>query len=262
MPRTRRHIGERLHSVLLRAYGLRERDFSHECVDRVMIELNAVRGAERPMTGEVLWMSAPNAFTLPGQYCYISRRFIERCGSDAPVAFVMAHEIAHHDLGHLHHAEAWAASAAAHAPLRLAALALYGLARLIYSRDMELAADAYALELCRKAGFEPKQCLEAVDILTWYLLDNHNTDAVYGTDVELELDPQQATNLIEKVYIESRLWLARHRRSHPAIYERRQLLLSQIAGWQTQDQPALSRAIPDRDTFVDPQPAEPSSSGP
>jgi predicted Zn-dependent protease len=219
-----------------------------------MAKLNAARVTERPMTGEVLWLSAPTAFTLPGPHCYISRRFIERCNSDAPVAFAMAHEIAHHDLGDLQHAEAWAASVAAHAPLRLAALILYRLSQRIYSREMELAADAYALELCRKAGFEPTECLKAFDILTWYLLDHHNSDAVYGTDDELGLDPEQTTNVVNRVFIESRLWLARHRRSHPAIYERRHLLRSQIAGSQRQDLPVLSRTAPDYDSFVGSQP--------
>ena len=232
MSHARRHVGERLHAVLLRAYGLRQRDFSHDCVDRVMAALNAVRAPESPMTGEVLWLKAPMAFTLPGRYCYISRQFIERCASDAPAAFVLAHEIAHHDLGHLRHAEAWATSAAAYAPLRFAALVLYGLARRVYSREMEFAADARALVHCRMAGFEPRQCLLAFDILAWHLLDNRALDAVYGTDDELELDPHLAANPLDWAYVESRLWLLRHRRSHPSIVERRQALLAEIDWWE------------------------------
>ena len=185
------------------------------------------------MTGEVLWMSAPTAFTLPGPYCYISRRFIERCTNDAPAAFALAHEIAHHDLGHLRHAETWAASTASHAPLKLVSLVLHRLVQRTYSRELELAADAYAIELCRKAGYEPKECLRAFDILTWYMLDHHDLDAVYGSDEELELDPRLATNPLDWAYIESRLWLSRHRRDHPAIAERRRLLLQQIAASTT-----------------------------
>lgn len=239
MSRTRRHVGERLHAVLLRSYGLKARDFSHDCVDRAMAALNAVRIPEPPMTGEVLWLSAPTAFTLPGQYCYVSRQFIERCRSDAPVAFALAHEIAHHDLGHLHHAEAWAVSAAAYAPFRLAALAINGLARRVYSREMEFAADARALVHCRLAGFEPRQCLEAFDILAWHLLDHRDLDAVYGTDDELELDPHLAANPLDSAYIGSKLWLTRHRRSHPAINDRRAALLAEIAWWE-----ALEHAAP------------------
>ncbi len=41
MPHEKRHLGERLHSLFLHAYGLKERDFSHETVERAMAALNA-----------------------------------------------------------------------------------------------------------------------------------------------------------------------------------------------------------------------------
>lgn len=223
-----RHLGERLHSILLKGYGLKDHDFSHEAVERAIAALNAARAPQPPMMAEVLWITPPIAFTLPGQYSYISRRFVERCASDAPVAFALAHEIGHHDLGHLNFAESWAASAVERAPWQLALLVLSQLPRWIYSREMEFAADAYALKLCRKAGFDPKKCLECFDIVSQYLLDHRDLDAVYGSDDELALDPQQAANPADWLYIEARLWFARHRRSHPAIQERRRVLLSQL----------------------------------
>jgi Zn-dependent protease with chaperone function len=198
-----------------------------------MAALNAARTPLPPMLGEVLWMSPPVAFTLPGRYCYISRRFIERCASEAPVAFALAHEIGHHDLGHLRPIESWAAGAVKHAPSQFAVLLLYQLQRWIYSHDMELAADEYALDLCRKAGFNPQHCLVCFDILSRYMLDNHDLDGVYGTDEELELNPELAGNPIDRLFIEARLWVARHRRSHPAIQERRQVLLSKARVGET-----------------------------
>jgi Zn-dependent protease with chaperone function len=179
------------------------------------------------MVGEVLWMGSPTVFTLPGRYCYISRRFIERCASDAPVAFALAHEIGHHDLGHLRRAERWAASAVTHVPLKLAVLALLQLPKWVYSRHMELAADAYALELCRKSGFDLQKCLECFDILSQYMLDHRDVDGVYGADEELEPDPKLTANPIHRLYIQARVWMAQHRRTHPSINERRQALLSQ-----------------------------------
>jgi len=200
-----------------------------------MAALNAARAPSAPMTGEVLWASPPTAFTLPGPYVHITRRFIERCTSDAPVAFAHAHEIGHHDLGHLKRAERWIDSAFAHVPATLAFIAFERLARWLCSRDNELAADAYALDLCRKAGFDPKRCLQCFDILSWYLLDIHDLDGVYGSDEELELDPNRATNSIGRISIELRLWRARHRRSHPGLHEGRQILLSRIAGLASND---------------------------
>src|SRR4029077_7395366 len=127
-------------------YGIKQRDWAHEAVDRAMVALNAVRNPRPPMVGEVLWMGSPSVFTLPGRYCYISRRFIERCASDAPVAFALAHEIGHHDLGHLDRADRWmAAGLLSHSPTFLAYVAVEIWSKWLYSRENELAADAYAL---------------------------------------------------------------------------------------------------------------------
>src|SRR6516165_2895606 len=231
MPRDKRPIGERVHSIFLDQLGL-SRDFSHERVGRAMTALNAARA---PLVAEVIWLSPPTAFTLPGPYIYITRRFIERCRSDDPVAFALAHEIAHHDLGHLKRAERWADSTLAFIPAALAVLVLEKMTGWLYSRDNELAADAYALDLCRKAGFDPKRCLQCFDILSWYLLDNYDLDGVYGTDEEIERDPDRAVNPISRICIELRLWRARHRRSHPSIHERRQILLARIADIASND---------------------------
>ncbi len=220
----------RIRSILLRGFGLGTRDFSHERVERAMAALNEVRLPLPAMIGEVLWMSAPIAFTLPGRYVYISRSLIEFCRSDAPVAFALAHEIGHHDLGHLERADRWLAPGIlTHTPEKLALLALDVLSRRLYSRELELAADAYALDLCQQAGFDRKECLRCLDILTHYALDHHDLDGVYGSDYELEVDPEQVSNSIDRVYIELRLWFARHRRSHPSLHERRQVLLRRIA---------------------------------
>ena len=229
MPREQRHLSEQLHSILLRDFGLKSGDFSHERVARAMTALNAARAPLAPMVGEVLWLSPPNGFTLPGPYVYITRRFIERCTSDAPVAFLLAHEIAHHDLGHLKRAERWVDNVFTRIPSLLALLAREGLVGWLYSCENELAADVYALDLCHKAGFDLKRCLQFLDILSWYMLDMHDLDGVYGTEEEIELDPDQATSSIGRISIELRLWRARHRRSHPSIHERRQILLARIA---------------------------------
>jgi Zn-dependent protease with chaperone function len=214
----------------MRGFGLRKRDFSHERVERAMAALNQTRSPLPPMLGEVLWLSAPIAFTLPGNYVYISRSLIEYCTSDAPVAFALAHEMAHHDLGHTQRIDRmFAAEGLVHTPERLAIFVIEFLSRRLYSRDHEFWADAYAIGLCHRAGFDPKQCLQCFDVLTRYSLDHHDLDGVYGSDEEIELDPSQAANLLSRAYIELRLWCARHRRSHPSLHERQQSLLKQIA---------------------------------
>jgi hypothetical protein len=44
-----------------------------------------------------------------------------------------------------------------------------------------------------KGRLRPKRCLKCFDILSWYMLDNHDLDGVYGTDEEIEVDLDQAT---------------------------------------------------------------------
>jgi Zn-dependent protease with chaperone function len=196
--------------------------------------LNRARAKLPPVSGDVVWMSAPIAFTLPGRHAHISRSLIEYCRSDAPVAFALAHEIGHHDLGHTDRiGRVLAAEGAAHAPNRLALLVLEALSRRLYSRERELAADAYALDLCVKAGYDPKQCVECLTILTRYALDQHDLDGAYGSDEELELDPGEVSNPVSRAAIELRLWRARHRRSHPWLFERRRALLAKIAEMET-----------------------------
>src|SRR5215831_16988368 len=51
----------------------------------------------------------------------------------------------------------------------------------------------------------------------------------HGADEELELDPKLTANPIHRLYIQARVWMAQHRRTHPSINERRQALLSQTA---------------------------------
>jgi Zn-dependent protease with chaperone function len=225
---TKQDSGERLRAIFLEAFGLAKCDFSHERAARAMAALNNVRAPLPPMECEVLWLSPPIAFTPPGRYVYISRRFIERCTSDAPVAFALAHEMAHHDLGHLNHADRWIASAFAQAPRLIIVLAVELLARWLYSRENEFAADSRALDLCHKAGFDLKECLRCFDILSQYALDIRDLDGVYGTDEEIELDPGLETNPLGRIYTEWRVWIARHRRSHPCIRERRQILMSRM----------------------------------
>src|SRR3989442_254287 len=72
---------------------------------------------------------------------------------DDPLAFVLAHEMAHHELGHLNlfHGRLSLLRTVPGAPV--AALAVYLVEKLLISPEWELAADARALELCLAAGY-------------------------------------------------------------------------------------------------------------
>jgi predicted Zn-dependent protease len=72
-----------------------------EKVTRVAQRLQADVEEEKRLRVEVPWIEAFTAFTVPGRYIYVSRRLLELCRSDESVAFLIAHEVAHHRLGHL-----------------------------------------------------------------------------------------------------------------------------------------------------------------
>ena len=99
---------------------------------------------------------------------------------------------------------------------------------------IDVHASTKELDLLR-AGFDGEQCLEVFDILSAYALDHHDLDTVFGTDDELELDPELAANPVDWLYIEARLWTARHRRQHPALVDRRVALRAKL-----QDAPTRS----------------------
>ena len=133
-----------------------------------------------------------------------------------------------------------------HAPTAIALIADEMSSRWLYSRDREIAADYFALNLCRKAGYDLRECLKAFNILSWYAQDHNDFDGVYGEDEELELDPSNATGTISRMHIEARLWLARHRRTHPSIQERRQRLLARVIEIETdgyQPSPAMRQRV-------------------
>lgn len=108
--------------------------------------LNAVRvGA--PKEPVVVWDAPYAALTPRGGWVYLSRALAEALSDDG-LAFVLAHELAHHDLRHL-------------APPMVAA-GLMG-----HAPRMELLADADGFRLMCRAGFHGRGALEALDDALW-----------------------------------------------------------------------------------------------
>lgn len=99
--RTGIEFGEWLHAEVASAVFLEQRGFIPDKVRRVSAQLQRDRHESSRFVVEIPWIRAFTAFTAPGRYIYFGRRLLERCPNDEEVAFVIAHEIAHHDLGHL-----------------------------------------------------------------------------------------------------------------------------------------------------------------
>lgn len=167
-----------------------ERDgWAGERVDRVTAALQRdVPVAERLAT-LVVWMNEWAAFTGPGRTLYVSRRLLETLPTDDAAAFVVAHELAHHQLGHVPRlSPGWRA---------VAGVGLAMLQRLVHRPGRERDADLRAIELCIAAGYDVDACLVALARMEHEALDWGDVDGVID-----DLASQ------------------RQRRSHPAVRRR------------------------------------------
>ena len=176
---------------------------------------------DRPMAQwylvHVPWLDAITAFTAPGRHVYFGRRLLERCPHEEAVAFVIAHEIAHHDLLHLAAFDGPFARRAGRVHASLLVVLFYRhLQQRIYSPEHELDADRRALDLCIAAGYDPGKCLYLFHVLEHIALDRGDQGAVFGldpgSDEELAADASAMTR--------ARIWLYQRKRGYLPIQDR------------------------------------------
>jgi predicted Zn-dependent protease len=221
-------IDEWLRQELIEEFGPEKEPvpWAQDQVSRVMNRLSVVRAAGAPrLEAQVLWVREVTAFTVPGHFIYISRRLIERCASDDPVAFVLAHEMAHHDLGHLHGLDTIAAAmpreipAFAHGRAALV-IALSLIERRVHGPEHEAAADARALEMCLAAAYNGDHCLQLFDVLESDAIDRGDLDGVYG--LEDAIDPASYAGHGAMAWLtEAREWAFERLRGYLPIRERK-----------------------------------------
>jgi hypothetical protein len=210
-----------LHAVITDTYAAEREGWALEMVRRVDERLQASRPPEERFESVILWIPEFNAFTAPGRHVYLSRRLLERARCDDALAFIVAHEIAHHDLGHLPDAEEWGRELDS-VGSALASPYLFLLQRRLAGPERESDADAHGLNLCLAAGYDPYRCLQAFDVLEMAMLDAGDVQGVFGPDsaidAELAGDPRWMVELKE--------WMWERRRGYPSLRERKARLLA------------------------------------
>lgn len=213
-------FGEWLHREMVEAVVIEDAPWAIERIRRVESRLQAGRPQSQRLFVEIPWLEEPTAFTAPGRYIYFSRRLYEVCATDEQVAFVVAHEIAHHDLGHVALFRGWTNTIVRLPGAALFALFFHGLERLLYGPQKECDADRHGLDLCIAAGYEGKRCLEIFDVLEQRALYIGDLDMVYGPDVESddELDPNASWTT------KARIWAWQKKHGYLPIRDRRQML--------------------------------------
>ena len=207
-----------LHAELMSAYGWETETWVQERLDRVMGRLNQARRHGRaPLLAHSVTVPAFTAFTMPTAHVYVSRRLMERMSSDEMIAFVLAHEIAHHDLGHLDLFTGWLDALPRGVGTSLVAAVFRQFEDVAYGPDREAAADLLAVDLCVAAGFDGLRCVHAFDALEQEHLNRGDIDGVFGP--ENLLDPTDPHHGGTAYAVQRWLWIRTHR--YLPLHERR-----------------------------------------
>ena len=212
----RSEFADWLHDELVRECAYESEAWALERIERVQTRLNRCRRGKPPLQATVLWIAPPLAFTLAGTHVYIARSLFERLPTDDATAFVLAHEAAHHDLGHLDLYGKWATwLPRSHATSYIAAL-LGVFEHHTYGPDREKSADDYAVDLATRAGFDPQLAVQALVILENLALDRGDVSGVFGPENLLDpTDPQQSS-----ASYQMQRWLWTHLHGYLPLHER------------------------------------------
>lgn len=188
-------FGDWLHAECVASLEPETSAWALERVTRVMARLNAQRPDGRALAVEVLRMAHPTAFTAPGRWIYFGRALLERLHTDEMVAFVLAHEAAHHDCGHLVSLQrGWGALLPANVAGTVVAGALGTFSHVLHGPEREAEADRYAVALCLDAGYDGSYCLQAFDVMENLALDRGDYDGVFGPEALLDPTDPVATS--------------------------------------------------------------------
>ncbi len=168
--------GQKLHEELL----LTERFYQDEALSAYVNEIGQKLAAnsdwpEIDYHFFVVDSGDINAFALPGGYIYVNRGLINYLTSEAQLAGVLAHEIAH--VTRHHHDRRDSTNTMGNVAAFMASLitmnsgvgdavSIWNNARVSgFGRDMELEADKYGAEYLYRTGYDPEAMIEVLGIL-------------------------------------------------------------------------------------------------
>lgn len=164
-----------LRELVEREVVVEREGWAPERANRVTARLQAAVPEAARLDTLVIWLDGHNAFTGPGRTIYLSRRLLERMPDDDAAALVVAHELAHHHLGHVPRlSRSWY-----FLPLQVV---LYRLRRNIVTAARERDADLLAIELCVDAGYDGERCVAAFELLDRIVLDYGDLDGSFGAE--------------------------------------------------------------------------------
>jgi len=89
--------------------------------------------------------------------------------------------------------------------------------------ERELEADRMAIDLCVRAGYEPRKCLEIFDVLEKFALDVRDHDMVFGPE-DSDGEPHPAAPLSTRL----RVWLWQRTRGYLPLRDRRREIVRHL----------------------------------
>jgi hypothetical protein len=218
-------FGDWLHREIHEAVSFEAEAWAIERAHRVEERLQAGRALGERLTVEIPWMEEMTAFTAPGRYIYFTRRLYEVCSTDEQVAFVVGHEIAHHDLGHVALFHGWANAVTRLPGAMLFAVFFHALECRLYGPEKECQADRRGMDLCLAAGYSGERCLELMDILEHRALDVGDEESIHGPDAESDNELDENATWKTKAQI----WAWQRKHGYLPIRDRRQMLRKHLA---------------------------------
>lgn len=177
-------VGRKMHEEILASMPVYANARVQEYVGRIGQHL--ARHSDRPdleYTFTVIDSSDINAFAIPGGYVYVNRGLLAYLDSEAQLAGVLSHEIAHVTERHASRQEFWSKASNATSTLASILVAvttgsgaaadvvgdtgqLLGAAVVRgYGRDMELEADREGAKVMLRAGYDPEALVDVIGLL-------------------------------------------------------------------------------------------------
>jgi hypothetical protein len=216
-------FGEWLYREITTDVHREESGWAPARVERVAARLQADRPPDARLVPVVLWIRLFTAYTAPGRYIYVSRRLLERCPDDESAALLVAHEIAHHDLKHLS-APDWLPEGVRERGGRALAAMYAAIVHQLHGPERECEADRRAIDLCIRAGYDPRRCLELFAVLERYAAEVGDDDMIHGPDAESDDDLSPDAPWTTR----ARIWLWQRTRGYLPIRDRRAALVRHL----------------------------------
>ncbi|MEX2489101.1 MAG: M48 family metalloprotease [Pseudomonadales bacterium] len=169
-------LGKAEHEKIVAAFGYYQDEALQNYVDKVGQRIAAQSDrSDMDYTFTVLDDEMVNAMALPGGYIYITRGMLMHMNSEAELAAVLGHEIAHVTEKHAIKSQrsgkvlevlSQVAAVATGTPAAYELGSIFGGVLLSgYSREHELEADKVGAKYMARAGYSPEAMLETIEIL-------------------------------------------------------------------------------------------------